>query len=142
MPDDLIRITLAGAPKGKGRPRFVRATGHAFTPERTRSYEAALRFAAQEAMGNRTPLDGALGITVIARMPIPVSWSRKKRAVALNGFIRPTTKPDVDNLVKTLDALNNVVWIDDRQICSCRIFKLYHEKPSLDIIVWPMYVVS
>jgi hypothetical protein len=42
----------AGELHGKDGPRFVRATGVAFTSAATRSYEAALRYAAQmEASG-------------------------------------------------------------------------------------------
>ena len=50
-----VFIRLSGEPKGKGRPRFVKQSGRAFTPSATRSYEAALRFAAQEAMARRIP---------------------------------------------------------------------------------------
>ncbi len=33
MMPPVITLVLAGAPKGKGRPRFSKATGHAFTPD-------------------------------------------------------------------------------------------------------------
>lgn len=38
MSVDTITIRLAGAAQGKGRPRFARKTGHAFTPAKTRGY--------------------------------------------------------------------------------------------------------
>lgn len=130
-----ILIRLAGEPKGKGRPRFVKQTGRAFTPAATRSYESALRFAAQEAMGDRAPLDGPLTIEIRAGFPIPASWSKNKRKAAALGHILPTGKPDADNLAKMLDALNEVVFRDDKQAVSVLIEKRYSETPDLCISV-------
>ena len=127
--DDLVTIRLAGVPKGKGRPRFSRKSGRAYTPEATRSYEGALRYAAQEVMGNRKPLDGPLAVSIIARFPIPSSWSKKKKEEALYAVC----KPDADNLAKVLDALNEVVFKDDKQVAQLMMTKIYDEAPSLEI---------
>ena len=43
----MIRIVMAGEPIGKGRPRFSRATGTVYTPEKTARYEERLAWAAQ-----------------------------------------------------------------------------------------------
>lgn len=132
-----IVIRLAGEPKGKGRPRFSRQHSRAFTPQTTRSYEAALRYAAQEIMGNRPLLKEALEVVVVAAFPIPKSFSKAKRLDAIAGAVRPTVKPDIDNLLKTIDALNGVVFEDDKQICEARVLKIYSEKPELVIRVSP-----
>lgn len=132
---DIITIRLAGLPKGKGRPRFVRATGAAFTPAATRSYESHLRMAAQDVMGGRAPVEGALKVCVFASFPIPASWPKKRRQAALAGTARPTSKPDADNLLKILDALNQVVWRDDSQIVDGFVRKLYSETPELVVTV-------
>ncbi|MFG1454555.1 RusA family crossover junction endodeoxyribonuclease [Xanthobacter sp. V2C-8] len=131
MPEP-ITIILAGEPHGKGRPRFTRA-GHAYTDAKTRRYEDVLRLAAQSEMGARPPLDGPVSVQVEARMPVPVSWSRKKQAAALAGEVAPTSKPDIDNIIKSLDALNQVVFRDDRQIVHAVVRKLYHQAPALII---------
>jgi Holliday junction resolvase RusA-like endonuclease len=133
-----VIIRLAGEPKGKGRPRFARASGRAFTPAATRSYEAALRYAAQETMGERPLMVGALEILVVANFPVPKSFSKAKRLAALAGEARPTVKPDVDNLLKTIDALNGVVFEDDKQIVSATVQKFYSDRPDLTIRVMPM----
>lgn len=130
-----VQIVLSGEPQGKGRPRFVRSTGHAFTPANTRKYESALRYAAQEAMGTEAPLEGPLCVVVVAIFPVPASWSEKKRRAAYAGAIWPTVKPDADNLIKVLDACNEVVWRDDKQIVDARIVKRYGERPRLVIEV-------
>ena len=128
---DPITIRLAGVPKGKGRPRFSRASGRAYTPEATRSYEGALRYAAQEVMGSRKPLDGPLIVYMTAWFPIPASWSKSKKGAA---YYAPV-KPDADNLAKVLDALNEVVFKDDKQVVCLHLRKFYGEKPALEITV-------
>ena len=47
-------------------------------------------------------------------MPIPASWSARKRAAAITGDVLPTGKPDIDNLVKAaLDGVRGIVIGDD-----------------------------
>lgn len=131
----MIQIVLAGEPKGKGRPRFSRATGRAFTPAATVTYESALRYAGYQAMNGALPLEGPLTIRIDAFVPVPKSWPKKKTASALSGELRPTGKPDGDNLAKMIDALNEVVWRDDSQIVDWTIRKFYSDRPRLEIIV-------
>lgn len=127
-----VTIELTGPPKGKGRPRFARATGHAYTPQSTRSYEAALRYAAQVKMAGKAPIEGPLRIEALFAFPVPVSWSNKRRADALAGLVRPTGKPDIDNLIKSLgDAFNGVVWRDDSQVVTAQVAKRYSDHPRL-----------
>ena len=130
-----VTIELNGPPKGKGRARFVRKTGIAYTPEKTRNYEAVLRFAAVVAMRGKLPMEGPVAVLMTAYFPIPTSWGAKKRLAALERAILPTTKPDIDNIVKVLDALNGVVFNDDKQVVSCSVSKLYCSRPRLRIIV-------
>jgi Holliday junction resolvase RusA-like endonuclease len=132
-----IIIELAGEPRGKGRPRFVRRTGIAFTPQRTASYEACLRHEAALVMGERSPLEGALRVQVAAHFGIPVSWNGKKKAAALAGEIRPTKRPDWENVAKMLDAFNGVIWRDDAQVVSGLIEKYYGDRPRLRVEVVP-----
>jgi Holliday junction resolvase RusA-like endonuclease len=133
-----ITITLPGAPQGKGRPRFVRSTGHVYTPAETRKYEAALRRRAMSVIGSMCPLEGPLAVTVEAFFPIPESWSNRKATAALHGAIRPTGRPDVDNIAKVLDAFNGLVWVDDKQIVDARVVKVYSDTPCLRVTVTPL----
>lgn len=130
-----IVIRLSGAPVAKGRPRFMRSTGHTYTPAKTRGYEAALRLAGQDAMGGRPPIEGPLAVVVTALLPIPASWSKKKRAAALSGDIHPLIAPDWDNYAKSTDALNEVVWRDDKQIVRGTVEKRYSAAPCLTVEV-------
>lgn len=132
----MYKIVLAGAPMGKQRVRFSRATGRAFTPERTVSYEGRLALAAQEVMRGAAPVDGPLAVEIAAYVPIANSWSRKAKASALAGLLWPVKKPDLDNIVKiAADALNLIVWIDDSQIVKLTTSKRYSDAPRLEIVV-------
>lgn len=133
----MIDIVLLGAPRGKERPRGTK-DGHFYTPEKTRNYEAALKYAAGEVMGDRPPLDGPLHVDLSIVVPIAISWPRKRQEAARAGQEWPTKKPDLDNVMKMLDALNLVVWIDDSQIVTTNIRKRYGDKPGLWISVKPI----
>lgn len=124
----MIEIILAGPPRGKERVKTAR-DGHSYTPERTVSFEGRLAYAAQIVMDGRPPLDGPLALHMELHLPIPASWSAKKRAAALSGEIQPTVKPDFDNGAKCIDALNLLVFVDDRQIVDARIRKFYSDRP-------------
>lgn len=133
----MIEIVLLGAPRGKERPRLTKL-GHVYTPAKTRDYEAALKFAAQQIMGDRPPLDGPLEIDIVVKKPIPASWPKKRQEAARSGAERPTSKPDFDNYAKTVDALNLVVWVDDGQVVDARVRKFYSDKPGMWIVVRPL----
>lgn len=132
-----VSITLPGLPRGKGRPKFSTRGGfpRAYTDAQTASFEGALRLAGSAAMQGRAPLEGALNLNMTAVFPIPPSWSKTKRAAAAEGIIRPTGKPDCDNLLKTIDGLNGIVWRDDAQIVRASIAKIYGAEPEMVIEV-------
>ena len=133
-----ITINVDGDPHGKGRPRFGRTRGGlpcTYTDDRTRAEEARIRLLA---MASRppAPFAGAVAVTVVARMPIPASFSVRRRSLALQGRILPTGRPDVDNVAKlVLDALNGVFWRDDAQIVDLAATKVYGQAPGLQIAV-------
>ena len=132
-----IIVTLEGEPKGKGRPRFTKS-GHAYTPRATTVYEHLLRMRAKDAMNGRKPLTGPLTVTVGAFFPIAKSWTKAEKAAAIDGTKAHTSKPDIDNIAKTLDALNGVVWDDDSQITQLTALKRYSSSPALVVTVRQM----
>jgi Holliday junction resolvase RusA-like endonuclease len=134
----MIEIVLLGEPVAKGRPRFSQATGHAYTPEKTRTYEQMLRLAATDVMGDRPPLEGPLTLDMRVVKSIPRSWPKKKQDAARSGALLPTGKPDWDNFGKVVDAGNMVIWVDDGQIVDGRVRKSYGEKPCMIITVTPL----
>jgi Holliday junction resolvase RusA-like endonuclease len=134
-----IEIRLDGDPVGKGRPRFVRATGRTYTPEKTASFEARLGYAAQAVMRNKPLLAGPLIVTVMAFRSVPASWSEKKRQKAFLQYLTPTGRPDCDNYLKLcMDSLNKIVWEDDAQVVAAHVYKKYSERPRLEINISPL----
>lgn len=135
-----VIIHLPGEPRGKGRPRFFVHSGSgkmtSMTPKETVSYENALRHEAAIAMNGRPLMDEALHVRMTACFSIPASWSAYKRSMAIQGHIKPMKKPDADNLMKCLDALNQVVFVDDKQIVEATISKRYSLTPALTVEVW------
>ena len=64
----------------------------------------------------------------------PEKFFQKKHAQALDGNIRPQTKPDIDNVVKVVcDALNSVAYHDDTQVIRVVAEKVYSDEPKLVI---------
>lgn len=128
-----VVITLEGAPKGKGRPRFGR--GRTYTPKATTDYERSLRLRAKEAMRGRPPLQGPLVVTVGAFFPIAKSWTKAEKAAAIDGTKHHMDTPDLDNIAKAIDALNGVVWADDKQVVQLTAMKRYSSHPALVVTV-------
>ena len=133
-----VAFVVPGEPQGKGRARVGKINGHArmFTPAKTVAYEGLIALAARQSMAGATMLDGACAIDVTAVYSVPASWSKKKRAEALAGTLRPTKKPDGDNVLKAVcDGINGVVWADDVQAVDQRVRKVYGERPELRVVV-------
>lgn len=130
------KIIIDGEPTGKGRPRFSR-NGHAYTPDKTVMYENNVRFAYLSEYGRvKFPETAQLRLEVLAFFGIAKSDSKKKRAAKLANEIRPTKKPDMDNIVKAIaDGLNNIAYHDDAQIVECSVEKYFSEEPRVEVTI-------
>lgn len=115
--------TIPGEPVGKGRPRFVRATGRTYTPSATRAWEIT----AVAIMRQPSPLDGPLRVEVTAIKRRP---KRLERKADPEGLLWRTTKPDADNVAKAvLDAATKAnIWHDDAQVAELCVRSLYAAK--------------
>ena len=125
-----------GEPVGKGRPKFTTISGFTktYTPEKTVSFENLVKLSYQEAFGNEKPFDKdeQLEVRITAFFQIPKSASKKKAAQMLSGFIKPTKRPDLDNVAKAvLDALNKIAFYDDSQVCELSVSKMYSDNPRV-----------
>jgi len=133
-----ITVVVNGEVVAKGRPRMTRA-GFAYTPAKTRRYEAYLKLAASETMANRPPLQGPVRLELFVELPVPTSWSQKKKAAALAGAVLPISRPDLDNYQKIAsDAINLVVIADDSQIVEVRARKRYGPQPKLLLMIFSL----
>lgn len=127
-------LVIPGEAAPQGRPRFGR--GRTYDPPKSRKYKDYVRRLARENMplGARSrPLTCPVRLTCVIYRGVPKSWSRRKKAAAIADSIRPTTKPDVSNILKGIeDALNGVWYADDSQIVEYgKIGKWYADEPRV-----------
>lgn len=137
-----IEFIVPGEPQGKGRPRIGRVGQHArmFTPAKTVAYEGLVAFAAQEAMAGRDLITGPVLIELEILHGVPQSMSKKRKALALAGEVKPMKKPDTDNVLKAIcDGCNGVVWRDDVQNTDGMYRRRYSETPCVKVRIVPLY---
>jgi Holliday junction resolvase RusA-like endonuclease len=120
---------------GKGRPKFSRRGNFVstYTPEKTSNYETLVKwYFVDAATGER--LEGPLRVDILAYFPIPKSTSKVKSENMRKGAIRPTSKPDWDNIGKIIcDAINELAYKDDSQIVDGRVQKFYSDNPRVEV---------
>jgi Holliday junction resolvase RusA-like endonuclease len=140
-----IVVWLSGEPAAKGRAKFARigrGAGSfvtAYTPKKTRDYEALIKAAGQESMNGAQPLAGPVFMLVAALLPIRASWTKAKQKAAAAGTLWPVTKPDTDNFTKIAkDALNGVAYYDDAQVVIEHALKRYSYESGLYIEIEPL----
>jgi Holliday junction resolvase RusA-like endonuclease len=134
----MTMFMVYGEPVGKGRPRFAKRGNFVstYTPQKTKTYEDEIRMMASAAMGSSEPLDTPVTVAIYIRVGIPASYSKQKRKDALAGTIKPTKKPDLDNIAKAfLDAMNEIVYLDDKQVVGLHVTKVYAETPAVEVMV-------
>lgn len=133
----MITFIVEGKPQGKARARtfYDKRVGkmRSVTPEQTKSYEDLIRWS-YKAAGGQYMGEKTLQVDIQAFYPIPQSFSKAKRNDAIFERIRPTTKPDCDNVIKAvLDALNGVAYYDDKQVVCVSCNKYYGKTGYLKI---------
>lgn len=119
-----MRVVLPGIPKSQARPRF--SNGRVYNPsaEECQSIREALKVACRRLKWEITAEPVAVNLEFV--MPEPKS--RKARD-------KPP-KIDVDNAVKLfLDACNETVWQDDRQVVELWATKRYGPIPQTIFMV-------
>lgn len=135
----MIAFTIEGKVVGKGRPRFARMGKFVktYSTQQDISYENWVKTCfINNAPEGFTPFEGAVIVNIVANFVVPKSTSNKKREEMLNGTIRPTKKPDHDNILKSIcDALNKIAYNDDSQIVSSQVTKIYGEIECCNVII-------
>ena len=128
----IFTFTIEGKPVAKGRPRLSRYG--TYTPPKTVEYEKKVKesYISQGGMYfDEQPLE--MRMTFI--FPITKSWKKSKREDAMNGRLPMTSKPDIDNLIKSvMDGLLGVCYKDDSQVINVIANKEYGTKEQT--IVW------
>jgi len=131
----LIELVIPGAPIAKKRPKFGSRGGFIRVYNPSKQDQNGIERILQS-MWNDRPIETPIELDVTFYMPIPASWSKKRRIEALNK--KHCTVCDVDNLLKTyLDCMNEIVYVDDRQIYKVTAVKRYDDNPRTVInVMW------
>lgn len=122
---------IPGKPSGKGRPRFVRSTGHVFSPD-VNNFQARVMVAAT-ATGMR-PVKGPVAVSVFILKRIPESWSKKKKVAMFEQWC--SAIPDVVNVEAAIhDGLKGIAYHDDRQVASWLGTRRWSDRDETTIVV-------
>lgn len=140
----VIKFTVPLAPVGqqRARSRAVRTkSGRAFAM----TYKAKDQREAEDKFRSfliqfmpPVPIAGAVLLGIKAFLPIPASKPKKFKIEAEAGLIRPTKKPDIDNIIKhAKDCMNEIFWKDDKQVVGYLpdTGKYYSDRPRWEITV-------
>lgn len=127
-----LKFTIPGTPKAQERSKATKIGGfiHEYDPATSKNQKAFIKLLALNAMKKQGWLKTNLPIKMYIKAfkPILKSMSKKDKEKAKQGFLRPTTKPDIDNIQKLIqDALNDICYDDDKQIISCLTEKYYDD---------------
>jgi Holliday junction resolvase RusA-like endonuclease len=129
--EQVFSMAIATETQAKERARVSR-NGHMYTPKKTRTFEAFIRDTAELCM-YEDPVDHPIHVTIEMLVMVPKSWPKWKRNAALARKIFPS-RGDVDNKMKAVtDAMNGVVYQDDRQIMGFTASVAYSDKPLLKV---------
>ena len=127
MGHESIAFTVPGRPVPKGRPRFNRRTGNAYTPAKTREYEKLVATkAAEAAIGRELPLTGPVAVQLTFDYTKGAMLARVKLLPASPLQSWHTARPDIDNVTKAiLDGISKAGLLsDDAQVCFLCVSKI------------------
>ncbi|MCW4014175.1 MAG: RusA family crossover junction endodeoxyribonuclease [Candidatus Bathyarchaeota archaeon] len=127
-----ISFTVVGDPVPKARPRTVRKGGRtwSYTPKKVTKWEDVVRAEALKFFDE--PFNGPVALSLVFFLKRPKT-RRKENFVV--------TTPDLDNLEKAfLDGLNEVAYLDDKQVVVKNAVKRYivGGEPRVEVTVVPL----
>ena len=130
-----IKLIVQGDPKPQKRHRHT-SRGWTYDPS-SKDKKAFILMLRSNAP--KTPLNGALPVTIRFSMPYPKKYFRTgkfKGQLKANAPEKFINRPDIDNLLKfVMDSGNKTLWNDDCQIWKVTMEKVYSLEPGTEIIV-------
>ena len=131
----MYEICIEGKPFGKQRPRFNSQTHRTYTPSSTRLNEQIIAKLWRNKYG-REKVQGYITLAVYAYFRPNKSDSKKTTADKLANKLRPSKKPDADNILKLVaDALNGVAYTDDASITTMYCTKRYAKDEYIKVVI-------
>jgi Holliday junction resolvase RusA-like endonuclease len=113
-------------PVPASRPRVARWS--TYYPKKYTQFKKDMEALTSEL--NMTPSENLVCVVLEFMIEIPKSWSKKKRKEVNNTYC--SNNCDIDNYIKaTLDSLNGVFFIDDKQVVEVFAKKMYSKDPHI-----------
>lgn len=127
----MIRIEIPGQPIPLKRPRFSTARGFVQTYDSQKSEKNLI---SKEMLSQRREIPaGSLSVSLLFYFKPAISDTQTN--LKLWGIDQSCAK-DLDNLIKFyLDCGNEILWKDDRQICSIKAFRRFSNNPCTVIFI-------
>ena len=126
---------IPGKAQAKQRPRMGRS-GVVYTPKETLVYENYVKMCYSDyaRQFEWLPYENQVRAEIDVLVAVPKSDSKAKKKAKIEGAIRPTVKPDCDNLAKSiLDSLNGLAYQDDKQVVELIVKKYYAENAEVRV---------
>ena len=132
----MLEFIIEGKVKPKQSFRYSKY-GHKYTPSDVKEYERLIQYSFYAKYPKHLPsvfFEMPLSVEIEIYLKVPDNFSKKKKSDALGHVLRPVKKPDVDNCTKNiLDALNSIVYADDKQIVEMSVKKFYSDRDFVKV---------
>lgn len=111
--------------------------GRFFNDSRLTAYKVAVGYEARSAMKNQPPMTTPCRMEIYGLFKVPDSWPKWKQQAAMG---KPyTCVSDFDNHIKAVsDALNKIVYIDDRLVSHGSIERFYSDRDQFRVTIMPL----
>lgn len=129
----MIYFIIPGKAKGKDRPKFNKNYKHVYTKDSTKQYEDLVA-ALCKSKYKGDPMDCPFNVAINIFTAPAKSLSKKKKAELMKDS--PMKTPDLDNVAKIImDALNKVVWNDDRQVVALKVQRVWSNDNYVSVTI-------
>ncbi len=131
----MIKFIVFGEPVAQGRPRgtVLNDKVRMYDPAKSSDYKKYVGLIASQ---HRPPslIESAVSLTVKVYRPIP-KLSKIKHQQAVEGILRPVSKPDLSNYIKGVeDAIEGIILKNDSQVIDFgQSGKWYSENPRIEV---------
>lgn len=132
------RVLGEAIPLGRVRAANIGGRIRTYTPQKSVEEKAAVRAIVQQAMAEQEwkvpSQDMPVKVELTIRCKCPLAKARWVHAAAAKGLIVPlSAKGDVDNVLKLyLDAMNEIVFPDDKQVYKAVVTREYLTEKDLE----------
>ncbi len=131
----MFQFEIHGIPVPQKQTRFSNAGGFVRCYDPSKKDKEQIQWQIKP-FAPKEPLTGPIELTIAFFLPIPKGTSKAMTQQMINRVILPVKKPDEDNLAYIVtNALKEIVYKDDNQICAKHVYKFYGPEPKTVIRV-------